>query len=83
MDKIIVAVPANIAILSKIKGITTIVPEILFRPGTNSLMVSFQGQIPTEEETKRIEEAMQEFGNVLPNHYRECSFVSFRIDCNP
>lgn len=70
---------AELIIRSHISQITDINPEILFRRNSKNILVSFQGNIPDEEVTTRIENALKVFGNPVPNHFREANFVSFVI----
>ena len=42
-------------------------------------MILFEGDIPTEEESTRIENLLCAFGRIIPNHHREAKLVSFVI----
>lgn len=67
------------AIHDSISRLTDIYADIRFREGSSSIMVSWQGKIPDEVTTSKIEEALKQFGNPLPNHCCESNFVSFMI----
>lgn len=67
------------AIHACISQITNLVPDIWFRKGSSSVMISWENTIPDELATTRIEEALKQFGKPLPIHYREANFVSFEI----
>ena len=62
-----------------IKNLTNIPPGIYFRKNSSSVMVVWEGKIPDELATIKIEEALKQFGTVLPNHCRKANFVSFKI----
>lgn len=64
---------------SCISEFTDIFADIRFREGSSSVMISWQGKIPDEETTSKIEEALKQFGTVMPNHARSFDFVSFMI----
>lgn len=69
----------NLAILKCISNFTNIIPEVYFREDSSNIMVCFQKDIPDEESTNKIGNALKEFGQPIPNHYREASFISFII----
>ena len=67
------------AILKKVSTITDIVPEVYYRDDCNSIMITWRGDIPDEITTLKIAEALIRFGTPIPNHFRDCNFVSFII----
>ena len=62
-----------------ISEFTDIPADVRFREGSSSIMISWQGEIPSEDATSKIEEALKQFGTVMPNHARSFNFVSFMI----
>ena len=67
------------AIEESIREITNIPAEILVREGTSNILIVWKGLIPNKEVTEQIEEALKKFGTPIPNHFRECNFVSFIV----
>lgn len=72
-------IKTEMIIRSHLAQITDITPEILFRPGSKKILISFQGNIPDEETTLKIENILKKFGTPIPNHCREKNFISFII----
>lgn len=63
-----------------IKKITPLSPEIFYRKGTLGLTVVWRKNgIPSEQETAKIEAALKDFGDVVPNSCRDANYVSFLI----
>lgn len=67
------------SIQSCIREFTDINAEIYFREGSSAIMISWKGNIPSEEATSKIENALRKYGKVVPNHFLDCNFVSFLI----
>ena len=69
------------AIASCISKFTSIAPEILFKSdfSSNSIWVVWQGNVPDETTTLKIQEALTQFGTPIPNHQRIYNYVSFLI----
>ena len=72
-------ITTELTIRSHLAQVTDIVPEILFRENSTKILVSFQDTIPDEETTMKIENVLKAFGEPMPNHCRESSFISFII----
>ena len=72
-------IKTELTIRSHLKQVTTLVPEILIRENSKDIIVSFQGNIPDEETTMKIENVLKAFGKPMPNHCRESAFISFLI----
>lgn len=68
-----------IAICACVSRLTNLSPDIRFRENSSSVLISWQGTIPDEVTTSRIEEALKQFGNPISNHCRNANFVSFLI----
>lgn len=66
-------------ILECISNFTDVVPEVYFRKDSSNIMVCFEKDIPDEESTSKIENALKKFGNPVSNHSREAKFISFII----
>ena len=64
-------------IFSCIQEVTSIVPGVYHV--NNSVLVTFENNIPSQEEIKEIETSLKAFGNISPNHILEKNFVSFMI----
>lgn len=69
----------EITIRSRLLQVTNIAPEILFRKNSKDILVIFQGNIPDEETTIKIENVLRNIGKPIPNHSRDNSFISFLI----
>lgn len=72
-------------IASFISNFTSIAPEILFKAdfSSNSILVVWQGKVPDETTTSKIQDALTQFGTPIPTHYRLCNYVSFLISRTP
>jgi len=63
-----------------IEEITPLPPEIFYRKGTLSLTVVWRkDEIPSVQESAKIEEALKAFGDVVPSIFRDANYVSFLI----
>lgn len=62
-----------------ISRLTDFCPDIRFRENSSDILVSWQGTIPDEATTSKIEEKLKQFGDPIPNHFRDNNFVSFLI----
>lgn len=71
--------PIERKIMESIAKITNIPAEIYFRHGTNSICVMFEKAIPSEEDCRKIETVLADFGKPISNSYRESGFVSWII----
>lgn len=67
------------SIESCIKKFTNIGAKIYFHEEPSSIMIIWKGNIPSEEATSKIENALRKYGKVVPNHFLDCNFVSFLI----
>lgn len=66
-------------LIEKTSYLTPFKPNIYFRETSSNILVSWEGTIPDEKTTLKIEEVLKQFGNILPNHCREANFILFRI----
>ncbi len=64
---------------SCIKKFTSITPGIYFLKKPSRIMVIWEKNIPDKNAILDIEEALKQFGTVLPNHKLKSNFVCFEI----
>ena len=64
---------------TEIARITKVLPEVYTRENSKNLLVIFQKEIPSVEETAKIHDALKEFGNPIKTEYRDNNYVSFLI----
>ncbi|MCI8291452.1 MAG: hypothetical protein HFJ25_04290 [Clostridia bacterium] len=67
-------------LFGSLAAITSIIPEIYFRPPGNNILIIFKDQLPTVEETAKIEAKLESFGDVTPHIYRKHSLIAFHIN---
>lgn len=72
-------IKTELILRSYLRQVTPLIPEILFRENSKNIIITFKENIPDEKTTIEIEKILNKFGETIPNHCREYSFISFLI----
>lgn len=67
------------SIETEIARITHALPDLYVRENSKNVMVVFEKQLPTVEETEKISEALKEFGTPVKTDCRASNYIAFLI----
>lgn len=70
------------SIKTKIARITHAQADLYVREASNNVMVVFERELPTVEETEKISEALKEFGIPVKTDCRASNYIAFLILTN-